>query len=385
MRKSIVPLLAIICIHSFVYAQNVSIPDDKFVEALIELGVDTGGDSLISFSEAEDVTNLRLINGITDMTGIEAFVNLDSLYCNGQRLLGTPGNSVSRLDVSSNLSLKYLECGYNPMDTLIIGNNDNLLELSCFANQLTELDVSGCLNLRILSCGGNPLLKLNLSTNTSLEILVLEEIFSAPEICVWSLPFPTDGVTVYGEEAGEFHYRLECIPPVLTILTDSLFQPDIIEFSLNEDGVVYHVDNDTVETLDEIRLAALDSVSVQANINSSFDLSEMDNSKHWIVAVDALENISEFREFTVYGVGLENKRDIDLIVYPNPIKDLLTICTSASGRHTLTITNLTGQLVFSTHYYDNALTINLSEFEKGVFFLRLTVGANSVTRKVIKL
>jgi len=64
-------------------AQNVEIPDTAFLYGIIEEGVDINGDRLISYGEAEAVTNLAVFKkGISDMTGIEASVNLDTLDCN---------------------------------------------------------------------------------------------------------------------------------------------------------------------------------------------------------------------------------------------------------------------------------------------------------------
>ena len=76
----------------------VDISDDAFLNALIEEGVDTNGDGLISSEEAEAVISLyvgsaiyigdgyRWRDQITSLEGIEAFVNLDSLNCS-QNLL----------------------------------------------------------------------------------------------------------------------------------------------------------------------------------------------------------------------------------------------------------------------------------------------------------
>ena len=79
-------------------AQNVEIPDTRFLYALIEKGVDTDEDSLIGNTEAEAISYLIISSlGISDITGIEAFVNLDLLYCNR--------NNLTSLDVSNNYSL----------------------------------------------------------------------------------------------------------------------------------------------------------------------------------------------------------------------------------------------------------------------------------------
>ena len=65
-------------------AHNVEIPDTAFLYALIDVGVDTDGDSLISHAEAEAITYLNIGDffkwyGIRNLDGIEVFVNLKHL------------------------------------------------------------------------------------------------------------------------------------------------------------------------------------------------------------------------------------------------------------------------------------------------------------------
>jgi hypothetical protein len=85
-------LMALVLMTSPLFSQTVSIPDTAFLHALIEKGVDTNGDSLISYEEAEKVTYLDvgvsnfLSRNITDITGIEAFINMDTLICSRNRL-----------------------------------------------------------------------------------------------------------------------------------------------------------------------------------------------------------------------------------------------------------------------------------------------------------
>ena len=83
------------------YAQNVNIPDTNFKNALISAGVDTNEDGEISYAECEAIKKLDVSQkNISDMTGIEAFVNLDTLYC--------WENQLTSLDVSNNKDLSNL-------------------------------------------------------------------------------------------------------------------------------------------------------------------------------------------------------------------------------------------------------------------------------------
>ena len=65
-------ILPIVFIRCEKEPEPITIPDDNFLNALIELGVDTNGDSIISPAEAEIITYLNVYrNNISDLTGIE--------------------------------------------------------------------------------------------------------------------------------------------------------------------------------------------------------------------------------------------------------------------------------------------------------------------------
>ena len=80
----------------------VNIPDSAFLSGLIADGVDMNGDGLICNLEAEAIETILLPpSGITDLTGLEAFINLDSLTITLNPLAG--------IDLSGNRALRYLE------------------------------------------------------------------------------------------------------------------------------------------------------------------------------------------------------------------------------------------------------------------------------------
>jgi len=79
---------------------------------LITEGVDTNGDSIISYGEAEAVTSLDITNYyrnyVTDITGIEAIKNLTSLtcLCNVIDELDGCRNKITFLEISENNGLQ---------------------------------------------------------------------------------------------------------------------------------------------------------------------------------------------------------------------------------------------------------------------------------------
>jgi Leucine-rich repeat (LRR) protein len=73
----------------------------KFFIANYEKGVDTDGNGKINSDEAEEITVLDVSDlNISDLTGIEAFINLIDLRCWSNQLI--------HLDVSNNTSLRTL-------------------------------------------------------------------------------------------------------------------------------------------------------------------------------------------------------------------------------------------------------------------------------------
>ena len=123
--KKIVIISSIILLGiSPMFSQNVNIPDANFLNALIGQGVDVNADGMISYTEAEAVIYLSITwESISDLTGIEAFVNLT-----------------------------YLQCGFNQLTSLDVSNNTALTDLYCWGNQLISLDVSNNTALNYLDC-----------------------------------------------------------------------------------------------------------------------------------------------------------------------------------------------------------------------------------------
>jgi hypothetical protein len=71
--------------------------------------------------------------------------------------------------------------------------------------------------------------------------------------------------------------------------------------------------------------------------------------------------------------------------YPNPVTDLLTIETGISDRYDIDITNLNGQLVFRKNIEKPTHKINLSSFQKGVYFITIRSKDFVTTSKIIKM
>jgi len=235
--------------------QYVNIPDDAFLKALIEEGVDVNNDSLISFTEAAAIATLDVSGfiygsgynkrGISSLKGIEAFIHLDTLDCsiNNIRELDLSNQPALRklecsmnlltgldismcadityldcsvnydlenLDVSSNTALQYLNCQWHNMETLDVSGNIALAELACSGSRLHSLDLSENTELLTLNCGDSPIGKLDISHNTRLMHLAIQYCPHLFEVCVPSLPFPPPGGSVSMVQSPNVYFTTEC-------------------------------------------------------------------------------------------------------------------------------------------------------------------------------
>ena len=125
------------------------VPDDKFEQALIDLGYD---DVLNDYVLTDNIIGVEVLNlsdkNIYDLTGIGGFTALKNLY-----LLR---NKITEIDVSKNLNLENLSIGRNYLTEIDVSKNINLRDLSLGDNLLTDIDVSKNSNLEVLSLGSPP-------------------------------------------------------------------------------------------------------------------------------------------------------------------------------------------------------------------------------------
>lgn len=171
----IISCLAISCTNDDSINDNyIKIPDRHFEAILIEQGIDSDGiiNQQILKSDAEDVTLLDLnlaanFGEISDLTGIEGFVNL--------KLLSAAGQKIEHVNLSSNTLLDTLYLSANYISNIDISNNPNLLLIDIQSNELSSLTgLSAATHLKKLNLSFNNLKEFNVD-NESVEVLLISD------------------------------------------------------------------------------------------------------------------------------------------------------------------------------------------------------------------
>jgi len=341
----------------------VEIPDTIFRNALIDEGVDINGDGLISHVEAETIIKLNvkgewdernMLDGITDLTGIEAFVNLDTLFCGSNPLTG--------LDLSKNLNLRYLDCSISGLAELEVSSNSRLSVLSCFGNALPMLDLSNNPNLVKLYCSSNQLTSLDLTNNPNLE-----ELYCGSNLLT-SLSL-RHNLSLKKLSCGQCYGLNLCHPPAW----DGRTPPP------GNNLEVLDISNNIL--LSELKIVNMDTpaeICYREGIN--LDNIDIDTSGSPNVCFE-----TDCDGFCNSIVSLTEFMQDELSIYPNPATDQLTIETGNIREFSVEIASINGQKLMSRSLSGYKNQIELSSLQKGVFFITVRSKDFVTTKKVLKL
>jgi Leucine-rich repeat (LRR) protein len=161
--KKYILLLFIVCLQLLpAKAQWVTIPDANFVTKLQQLYPSCMNGNLMD-TTCLDILNAGVLyldyGSISDLTGLQYFVNLQILYCRNNQLTTLPVLSEK---------LTYLDCSNNQISS-IPSLSDSLNTFICSNNYLTGLP-SLPNNLKVLKCNQNDLASIPSLPNSLLSL-----------------------------------------------------------------------------------------------------------------------------------------------------------------------------------------------------------------------
>ena len=157
--------------------ENIIFEDANF-KAYLVANFDTDGDGEISKEEALAITEIIVgTKDIESLAGIEHMANLTELRCEGPWSFfepeEDPEGKLKTLDVSKNVNLTILYCGFNQLTSLDVTNNPKIEQLRCAGNNLNSLDVSKNTELIEFEAYNNRLSSIDVSNNPELEYIDL--------------------------------------------------------------------------------------------------------------------------------------------------------------------------------------------------------------------
>jgi Leucine-rich repeat (LRR) protein len=267
-------------------AQNIDFNDVNLENALLghDPVIDTNEDGRIQITEAENFNGLLDLRsaGISDMSGIEFFVNAIGLECNN--------NNLTELDLSSNLNLRSLWCNENDLVSLILGANTKLQTLRAHINNLTSIDLSQNTGLLNVNLDRNQLASLDLSNNVNITDLtvrnnhVLSSLDVSHNVLLRNLNCGVSNISFLDVSQNTLLIDLNVSSSNLTTLDlsqNTALQElwignnnfSSIDLSANTNLRILECGYNTFTTLDLSNNSALERLSCGNNLITSLDLS----------------------------------------------------------------------------------------------------------------
>jgi len=347
-------LAAVFSLSSFnAICQNVFIPNANFKAALVaNTSINTNGDTEIQITEAAAFTGPIYVSNlsISDLTGIGAFTALTSLICDN--------NQLTSLNVSANTALTYLYCNNNQLTSLNVSANTALTQLRCYNNQLTSLNVSANSSLLWLWCSNNQLTSLNVSANTALT----------------SLGCNSNQLTTLNVSANTALTSLDCSINLLTSLN----------VSANTALTYLWCNNNQLTSLNVQNGNNTNFFQLSASNNPNLTCIQVDNVAWSTANWTAPNEIDATASFSLNcSVGLEEENNPDFAIYPNPISTQLNLSTEKTNQSNYIISDVSGRILRTGNFVQNT-TINVNDFSRGTYFIRLLSEEGISNKKFIK-
>ncbi len=370
-------LLIPILIPLFTVSQQTYVPDANFEHHLIDIGVDSGFiDGYVLTANISGHLGLNLTGlSISDLTGIEDFVALESLFCGD--------NQLTNLDLSQNFALTYLSCYENLLTNLDVSSNTVLTTLNCEDNLLTSLDVSQHPTLTSLFCSGNQLSSLNANGASALNAIYCVE----NELTSIDVNGAT-GLTILSCGWNELTSLDLAGVPALGLLHCDNNQLTSLDISQNSDLTSLFCNYNQVSCLNVKNGNNINFFYMETIFNNLVCIEVDDpvwSTANWTASNNNIDAGVTFSTNCNYPSGCfstpttiqENTNNISL--FPNPTNDLIQI---QLDKHTPTtqVYDFTGRLLQTT----NNTTISLKDYPKGIYLLNVAYGDKVEQVKVVR-
>lgn len=367
----------------------VNIPDANFKSYLVgNSAINTNGNAEIECTEANNYMGTIDVQGlaISNLTGIEQFLLIDTLIAHSNDLIGvdlTSNTQLRQLDLSGNdlLSIDLSQCVNlidlnlvdNDLSAVDITNNTMLEEVNVMFNQLNSLDVSNHLSLKSLRFDGNNISMLNVASNLVLSVLTFDnnnvgliDISQNPLLSILTFRNNVAANIVFG---GTTSITRIC----------------------GENNALTNVDLSAQTLLEQVNLSNnnLSSLNVANGNNVNISIfNTTNNSNLACIQVDdatySTNNWIDIDANTSFSANCSNTSNIDehaqsINIYPIPTENYLNIENSLNFSN-IQLLDMSGKIL----YNGQNNVIDMGDFSNGVYLIKIFSDLGTITKKVIK-
>jgi len=170
---------------------------------------------------------------------------------------------------------------------------------------------------------------------------------------------------------------------ILDVRTSEEYSDGYIQYAINIDyySLTFGIQLDTLNKNDIYLVycrtsgrssRAIDTMKV---LGFSETYNVLGGIEAWISA--GYQTVSNTEEFDYLSIRVN--------IYPNPTNSILNLETGQSDLYSIEITSLNGQVIYTGKMEGTTQQLDLSSFQKGVYFITISSEDFVTTRKIIKL
>lgn len=380
MKKTLLFSAITIATSMGAFGQNVNIPDANFKAYLVgNSAINTNSDTEIQVSEATAFTGSIVCQNmnISDLTGIEEFINITELNCHT--------NNISTLNISENSNLTSLNCGVNNITSIDVSGILGLSFFNVAVNNLNHIDISSNINLTTFACMNNNLISLN-AKNISTSTLSTFFALSNPNLSCIEVDDVAAATSAWTNIDATASFSLDCNYLVSSISVQG--QGGVT--TINTQGGTLQMEASVIPMYagDASYAWSVTNGTGSASIDVSGLLTAISNGTVTITATandgsgisgDVVITISNQSNAGISDLSNTN----NLSIYPNPSSSELTINYSSDIIIiSATILDAMGR-TFPVDLSANN-TIDVSNLSNGVYLLHMETDKGLITKKFIK-
>jgi len=166
----------------------------------------------------------------------------------------------------------------------------------------------------------------------------------------------------------------------IPVLQVDMIGDTLIQVTCSKSGMIYVVPTGTQKHHDSIQAAQIISVPISASQMLEIPAAGLPEGDYSIYVIDGCMNIS-----TPFVTDFEKYVASGFKIYPNPAYDRIIVEFDFFSECTLIITSISGQEMYRSILHEPSQEIDLSSFQKGLYFINIRSEDFIATQKIIKL
>lgn len=373
--------------------QIVNIPDANFKTALLNNfpTIDTNNDGEIQVSEALAATDITAVaQNIVNLQGIEEFLNLETLVCFN--------NPITSVDLSSNTQLLQIIFTFADLTEIDLEANTQLLSVSLGNTSISQIDVSQLSDLELLDVRSTNISTLDVTNNP--ELLSLSVSFTGVNSLDLSNNTALESLGIQSTGISSFDFstvpNLKIVSISDTNFTEADFSdnPQLCSLSARDCSLLGSIN---IQNGNNQALAQNQNCSVVLTIGGSSATSGLfansGSPNIDFICVDDIQFATD--NFTLVPPQTQFVEDCsllsvdsfstqDIVLQSNPVLESLNLVSKKNINY-IDVFTITGQQVLHKAMNTGDVQINVEHLTAGLYFLSVaTFEGRTKTFKFLK-